>query len=260
MRPLITLSQYQTLTNSATSTNDTLIETLLSSVTLEIENYCDRKFWVDTYLVWLNNWCYFYELYPKALPIKAISYYGESTTALTVTNTGTSPYTFNIKDEELTVTSNLTYTAHDLNTTLTNLVNTLTSAYNVTIVRDTTVTQNGLLLEPANYTILPSTAIEIKGSKQVEGDSKIIGNIIKCIAGCDIIGYVAGYTTIPNDLQLTTANIVKDVLGVQLGTNKAPYKSETITNYSYTLQDNISWYNIINNYAGQLATYKNIAF
>jgi hypothetical protein len=260
MRPLITLSEYQTLTNSTTSTNDTLIETLLSAATIEIENYCDRKFWEDTYLNWLNNWCYFYELYPKALPIKAVIYYGENTTALSVTNTGTSPYTFNIRDDELTVTSNLTYTVHNLNTTLTNLVNTLTSAYNVTIVRDTTVTQNALLLEPSNYTILPSAKIDIKGSKQVEGDSKIIGNIIKCIAGCDIIGYVAGYTTIPNDLQLVTANIVKDALGVQLGTNKAPYKSETITNYSYTLQDNISWYNIINNYAGQLATYKNIAF
>lgn len=276
MKTLITLDQYKTLTNSAgVSTYDTLLNELISAASIEIENYCQRPFNQDLYIQWYdsNSCCnslglycdscwdsYHNRLFPTALPVKSVVYYGSINNALAVTNNSTTPYTFSIENNILTVTSNLSSTEYSLDTDFVSLVNTLTSAYSVSIVTTTTSTNNGLLLKPETYTALSGETVNLQGAIQVTGTAHIVGNEIHLDQAYDVVAYIAGYKTIPQDLQMTTANIVRDMFNIQLQNLKGQYKSETITNYSYTLADNTNLYNIVNNYNGQLARYRTVVF
>lgn len=99
-RSLITNSEYYSLTNSTSSTStDSLISSLISAVTLQIETYCDRTFFKELFIEWLP-YCK-HTIFPRVIPIESIVYQGSIDSALTITNINTTPYTFSIHDSKM---------------------------------------------------------------------------------------------------------------------------------------------------------------
>ncbi len=268
MQPLITLQEYRTLTNTTSGSDDSLISSLLSAASLQIEAFCNRPFWKDTYIQWIMSDCSGWEfcgnkkrIYPENNPVIAILYHGVAQTALTVSNSGTDSYTFNINDGNLFVTNKLNYTSYDLNAinTLANLATAVEDDYSdLNITVNANVTDDTILIKPHTYTIMANESVDMVGSEQSSGNSYIQNQYTIIGAGTfDVLAYLAGYDVIPEDLKRITANITRDYNTVQTQ-NKQSLKSESITNYSYTLSDNINWYDIVNAYQMELSPYKNV--
>ena len=267
---LITLETFKTLKNITDTTNDALYTQLLSIATVQIENWCDRIFSAADYIEWIDvNSCN--QVYiTRQYPIIRVKYIGSDHEALKLTNNDTIDYIFDITDTTLTINDEtLSETTYDLsnaaNDTLTELVSVMNTSYsNITVVIDSTVSQTSKLLKPGVYTLIAGDTIDIVGSKVESNNSKVKNDGLIYGISSGVIVYKAGYETIPLDLQLACANIVYDTADVLLNDKTGNYKSESITNYSYTLADGIKLQNIINGYintySDTLNYYKKVSF
>ena len=275
---LIDLATYKILTNTTGTDNDALITILLDSATTEIQNYCDRIFAQDTYVDWVNVGCN-RNYIPNQYPVNKVLLFGAPDTALTITNGGTtvaSSYTLYIDDDALlTITdSNLTETTFDLTDALYDTLTELGAAITValsdlTCVIATDVSQKSSLLKPQSYGSEAGEVVKVIGVNPSTNQAVVEDNVIYFSGVCRydsltyadfVVAYKAGYATIPTDLQLICANITEDALNVQLGETNSDVKSESVTNYSYTLADTVNMKAIVVGYTQGLAAYKNIRF
>jgi len=267
---LITLETFKTLKNITDTTNDALYTQLLSIATVQIENWCDRIFSAADYIEWIKTDNCNSVYVTKQYPIIRVKYLGSAYNAIKLTNNDTLDYLLDITNSILTVNDEtLTENTFDLtnvsSSTLTTLVSSMNAVYtDITAVIDSEASQTSKLLKPAVYTLLAGDTVDIVGSKvesyniTVKNDGLIYG------ISSGVIVYKAGYETIPLDLQLACANIVYDTADVLLNDKTGNYKSESITNYSYTLADGIKLQNIINGYintySDTLNYYKKVSF
>jgi translation elongation factor EF-Ts len=72
------------------------------------------------------------------------------------------------------------------------------------------------------------------------------------------IVYNAGYATadVPAALKQITSNIIKDCTKVVSGKLSTLMKSESLTNYSYTLSDSSTINEVVSNYSMELDFYR----
>lgn len=262
---LITLSQYKSWTNTTTSDNDTLLTLLISACSNEVEAYCDRTFNAAQYIEWIKTQPCSNLYNVRQYPIQYIQFIGEAETAISLTNTDNVSYNILIKDKNMYVTPDdtLTTAIYDLSNvatdTVTEVAGVLDALSNVSATVSSTVNQNAKLLKEYNYML--DNSIDMIGAVKSESTAELIDDrtIRMDCGGTYCIVYYAGYTTIPDDLQKTVANIVRDALDVALGDVNSNIKSESETNYSYSLQDTVDFKAIVFNYRGALDVYRNIS-
>jgi hypothetical protein len=278
---LITVETYKALTNTTDSSNDALIESLLESASVEVENYCDRVFAEDTYIEWVNGsvdgYCCDPLYFARQYPVRKILLSGYPDDGLSVTNNSMADYTFSISNATLTITDDsLTEIEYDLSNGIgseesfayADLVDAIIGDYpdlSITVLDG--VINNFQFIMPQTYTIKVGDTAKIQCAKRHDTSSPInlndkVGGIMFSFAICAnwMIAYKAGYSTIPSDLQLIVANMVRDALNVQTGATNANLKSFSITNYSETFGDGVNMRAIVTNYADALAAYKRISF
>ena len=270
MSNLITYAAYKTYNNITDDTNQTLAESLITVASNQIELYCDRIFAEDTYIEEVKRLGCSHYVTPRQYPVNKILLTAEQSDAFTVKNNGTISYTLSIKDSVLTITTEaLTETTYDLTNasydTLTELKAVIEAAFtDLSITIDSDVIQYSRFLLDQYQTIESSATVTIYGAKATDIDIKVENNQFNVGSDC-IVVYKAGYSTIPVDLQYVVARIVYDTVNVALAeSGSSNLKSESITNYSYTLADNINLQTIISGYIGNygstLDAYRRINF
>jgi len=261
---LITLSEYQTYTNSSNVASDALILTLIESVSEQVERYCDRKFAADDYAERAYVSVTYQTYRPRQYPINYVKMVGTEETALTLTNnSSTTAYTIDISNEIMRINDeSLNTTTYDFSNSsadiLTELETLIEGDVDIFVDVNTEVSQLSKLLEHRTITLDRSGSGTIDGIKaggtvEVRDDTLFFES-----CGWYTIIYNAGYVTIPNDLKYTIAQMVKDVLSVSEGTVNTNIKSFSISNHSETFADNINWHDITIAYATVLDNYKRI--
>jgi len=267
---LITYAEYKTLTNTDPD-NQTLIESFIDIAQEQIEAYCDRTFEAADYIEWIeaDNAC-INQYRPRQYPVNHVKWIGDSYESLSVYNNSTSSFVVSIVDTNMYVTDELlntdtyglTNAASDTLTELVSLVEADNSTLEFTI--DSTAQQLSKLLKPVNYSIDAAETKQIIGAKRTNAQFEIRNDTIYGISS-GVIVYNAGYSTIPDDLKLVCANLVNDIYDIQFSkTVDKNLKSESVTNYSYTLQDGYDARNLIKEYIQDYSTtlnkYKRISF
>lgn len=269
MTTLCSLAEYKVYTSTTDNSQDALITSLLDISTTQIQNYCDRIFLEDTYIEWLSLENCSNMVYPRQYPINKILYLGYPDTALTIINTsGTESYMIDISNNILTVSTNdlteeeFDFTDTDFDT-LTELAASIESAFaDLTITVNSLVNQNSKFLKSASYSLEEGGEIEVIGAHSSSSKAEIDSNLV-FLSGYDsdnIVAYKAGYAVIPEDLKNICAQVTQDALNVAIGAQNSNIKSESITNYSYSLADKIDFKSIVNGYSDALAAYKRINF
>lgn len=261
---LITLNEYHTYTNSTNSTSDTLVVTLIESVSDQIENYCDRVFAAADYSEWVSIRSCHPSYRPRQYPVNRVKMVGQANTALELTNnSATSSYTITVTSENMYINDeDLAENSYDLTNasydTLGELETAVEADTDILITVKDDVSQLSKLLDDKTQTLdesgsLTWDGVEVGGSVRVDNNTFWFG-----CGGRYYIRYNAGYSTIPTDLQNATAQMVKDALAVGEDTVNKNLKSESITNYSYTLMDNVDYNNLIEAHKGVLNIYRRV--
>lgn len=268
---LITYDQYKALTGVTDDTNQAIATSMIDVASAQIEQYCDRIFTAADYVEWIDGEsCYFGNFSPRQYPINLIKLVGKEKTAIQLTSNAASQVytidisnnTLNITDESLvTETYDLTNASYD---TLSELETAIESDFaDIEVAVDTSVVQLSKLLKPSTYVLNLNETIDITGCERINAKVEVKYNLVY---GMDsgLIVYNAGFTTIPIELQTVCANMVYDAVDVQTGTVNSNLKSESVTNYSYTIADNVDYNNIISGYISENASvlnyYKRISF
>jgi hypothetical protein len=263
---ILTYAQYKALNNITNDDNQAFITLLLDSVSLQIENYCNRTFAKADYIEQIiQDGCYNY-FSPKQYPVNYIKFIGYPANALNITNTSTDNLTLSIVNGILYISNDSTTNTYTLSTyTLTTLSAAILGNYaTLTITIDSDVNQSAKLLLNKTYCLDVGDIIDVVGVSNCSNtDVSIRNNMIYGISS-GIIIYNAGYDPIPADLQLACSNITLDVTNVIIDSLNTNLKSMSVTNYSWTLQDNVDLKNIINSYidkqSSTLNYYKRISF
>ena len=266
-QPLISLSEYQTLMGVSSSVNDAVITNLITVASRQIEQLCDRKFWNDDYYEFMT--CYSDNVvFPRVNPVKQVYWF--STPDLYVQATDQNGATLTVSEDRVTYYSTATNT---------------TSAYALSSFATTNALFSAISVDNASFsyklgtkinTTTPSTLLVHNGYAMQAGiETDVYGAII---AGINFylvddkihlaggwhrqharywVRYNAGYNKIPQDLQQVCALITKDLLDVVLLKFDPKLKSQSITNYSYTVNA-IELYHIVKRYEGMLSHYNNV--
>ena len=273
----------------ATTTFDIQIASWIPVVRSQMEMYCDRKF-----LKW--NWQQWFE-YDRAIilpqyPVNNILHLGTPVAAISITDTSnnlqffvnqpdSSNYTaipkFVVTDSsDFTTTEFLfsTYTTiGDLKTAVEAAFATVTMAVSTAPVPDFSTMNTLRLRRGSGYTIYAS--IQQNVLYRIDDNTQrtliIPQNVIVQFNALDywfetslLIMWEAGYTpqeNVPQALQFIVSSIIRDMMSLydldSSGVPKNIFKSETLGDYSYTLDPSSMISNLINEkYAAQLEIWR----
>ncbi len=262
---LITLEQYKTITGTSSTDNDVVLEAyLLPAVSDAIESYCRRKFAEDSYITWKQTGQYG-GISGLNAPIQAL--YGVYGIAgvIKLANTNNYPVNVIVGEESLTVADAVgdryvfnydNYGSEKLND-LIDAINTASIGITATLEQDMP-NYKCAYLRPYNYSISKNSSVTIDGpSDSIDAECPTWDRIDTHIAhSWVVVSYSGGYTTLPYDLQVSIANMTRDLLNMQLSGTTAKYKSESQGQYSYSLADNVVPSEIITPYIMTLDRYK----
>lgn len=263
---LITLSEYHTLTNTTNSASDTYITEMIDVVSDKIEKYCDRTFTATNYKeeVSINGCRPTYQT--EQYPVNRVIVIGQPNTAIEYTNNSasnvysitTTPTTMYINDEALNETSYDLVTTYS---TLSGLETQVESDTNLLLTVKSNVSQVSKFLKEGTFVVEESGSatqdgMDIGGTVTIINDNTLE---FGC-GGSYIIYYNAGYSTIPEPLQQVVAQMTETAVALSADSNALgkDIKSESITNYSYTLQDSVDYNDLIKQYQSVLDQYKRI--
>ena len=267
---ILTLAQYKSLQGITVATNDTLISALLTPVQAAIESYCDRKFDTDTYYQWFS---FSQNVVLPQYPVTQISMLGYSEVFASIVITG--EFTIEIKSDRISVTTgafvttDFTFAAFANITLITAAITaafpTITFTLTATYATATPYRLRTGVVYDTLYGAAPS-----KLAYRIPDDSNRIIEI-----GFDLsLGFVyawdeyfkdtifvcwkGGYTStsMPTDLQLLMSNIVRDIVDADTSNITGLFKSESLTNYSYTLADPSQIRRFLSKYYEELENWK----
>lgn len=256
MSDLITLAQYKALTNTTGSENDALLATLISAASAEVERFCDRSFALSTQVQELVG----PTASPLEYPVNKVLYVGRRRAAAEAANvSATTGYSLDVDGSTLTVSDDaFDSEEYQLDgSTLDELAALVQADYaDLTLAVDPLATNNAMLLSRTTLSLPPGGMGTLVGAER-GGLAKLEDGSFVGSPGT-VVAYEAGYAAIPGDLQRAVANVVKDMLGVQLGTTNPNVKSFTITNYSEVLADGTDLRAIVQSHSDELAGYRRV--
>lgn len=286
---IVTLSEYKSLTNTSVTTSDTFINSLIPTVQKGIENYLDRKLIKWNWSGWFD---YEREIILPEYPINYVQIIGTPCTAITVTeSTSPSVYQFYVSSAEstnetvasqLNITNGQTLTTTEfsfdtyttlgaLKTAVETALPTLTLTLNTSSYSDCSSWSTKLLRSGSGSTIYgvakQDIAYRITGGMNrilsIPNDASLNIATSDFYFDSDIfVAWNAGYaqSNIPQDIKLVASSVIKDMLSIYDSDNsnqsKSIYKSETLGDYSYTLDSMSTINNLIQKYAPILESYK----
>jgi len=291
MADLITIAQYEAIIGTITKADArTLVSTyLIPAASQAIERFVDRSLAATTYVEWVKTGNTYGVFFPEQYPLLTLYSVNKADTVFTVSNTGTQAMVVIVQPTMLQAYNPLTNVAvsyaYSTYTSIGLLLAQLATDYPLLVTEATVDTSmSTTLLRPATIAIQGGALSSVQGAivamtghvnadRIVYGsefagswntmdfpglplDSVQYGNV-----GHICLVYSAGYSPLPSDLIVTTANIVRDMLAVEQGKRATGVKSESVSQYSYTLLDSIDFDNIVGTkYAGALRQYRRIVF
>lgn len=268
---ILNLATYRTLTNTdATDGYDDYITALIPVVQSAIENYCDRHFDAANYSTWYKFDCTRKVLLAE-YPVNTLIFVGSPANVANLSWT-TGDYTIQVKEDRVTVidVQSINFTSNDYlytdNNTLADLKTEIEDDYpaiTVAIVSG---------YETLNVKLLrPGIGKTFAGAVRVDCHAKIEDETERTFKFAEdsyftytldfyfpenlYIVYNAGYTTMPQALQMVAALIIKDYLALSSEKDIGIVKSYSITNYSVTFADMGDLKAIVDSYKGMLADY-----
>jgi len=270
---LLTLAEYKTLTNTTDGTYDAYITSLLPVVQSQVEEYCDRHFDKDIY----NQWFFVDGELPwitlPEYPVTDLLFTGVPRNVATLTITGN--YNVEVKGDSVTVTNLLNYNqdtyTFDSQPTLADLKTEIEDDYgpqiSVSLVSGYETTLSKFLKQGNNLDWYAAVTEDIAIRLMDRSDRTVLVpyySYTYCFVdpyayyGNILLIWQAGYLTadVPQDLKMICAMIIKDYISLAKNANLGLFKSESITNYSYTLGDIKEIKNILGNYSLQLEAYR----
>ena len=271
---LVTVSEVKSYTSLGDG-DDAIITTLIPAVSSSIENYCDRLFDAQDYSVWT---CYSNEIMLENYPINYVKFIGYvNEVAVFTDTTDNNQYTYEVTaSRELGTLVSLAITDNALTTTTfafatyTNLT-LLKAAVELAIPAITMTITSGF--ETMSYKLLKQgTGRYLYGAERSNATTMITDNrtlvimqSLDFLFNSDLymttpiyIVYNAGYATadVPAALKQITSNIIKDCVKVVSSKLTGLMKSESLTNYSYTLSDSSTINEVVSNYSMELDFYR----
>jgi hypothetical protein len=276
---ILTLADYRTLTNtSAADGFDAYITSLIPVVESEIEQYIDRTIDDTRYYQWFNYSGDRLITLPE-YPVNQILYIGYPAKVATIDYT-TGNYNVEITKTGVTITDDATFAQNTYtfaaNTTLADLKTAIEADYgpNMSLTIETGyTTMNSLLLRTGS-------GKEWTGAVRLDTNTRLHDRSDRVIEFAYNTPFVMSYsndyifndellvvwnagwttTTIPNELKMIWAMVIKDYLAQSKISAMGILRSQTITNYSETYMDVGVIKNILSGYAGLLDGYvkKNI--
>ena len=262
---IITTTDYASYTNTTlTPAQTAYINALIPVVQDQIEQYLDRKLDETTYLEWYKYSRY---IVLRQYPVTAIKYLGELDEVAKFSNLD--DYTYEITQTALKVTDNaLTTTTVTFGGAILTLAD-IKTAIEAALPPLTLTISTGY--NNLSYKLLRvGTGAEVMGARRNDCQTKMIEDENRTLEilmdsafqfwiqtdyTCDtnvFVAYTAGYLTadMPKALKMVAVNVIKDILDIQgLGNSNgvsSVYKSQTITNYSYTLADGMTGFTTAN--------------
>lgn len=271
---ILSLAQYRTLSNTTNADGfDAYITALLSVVQTEIESYCDRLFDDSRYYQWFHYSGDRLIVLPE-YPVEQIIYIGYPAKVATISYTSGN-YNIEITKTSVIITNDADFTQNiyvfSTFTTLALMKVAIEGAYPaiITLTIETGyTTMNTLLLRTGS-------GLEWTGGVRLDTNVRLIDRSDRVIEFAYntpfimsysndyifndelIVIWNAGYTTatMPKDLQMAEMLIIKDYLALSKKADIGLMKSETVTNYSYTLADQELISDLVKKYSGILDGY-----
>lgn len=253
---LLTTAEYESYTNTTlTPAETTYVNTLIGIVQDQIETYCDRKLDATDYLEWYKYSRY---LVLRQYPVNHIKYVGELDL---VGSFDSEDYNYEWTSTALYITDNtLTTTTITFGGAITTLTD-IKTAVELALPAITLTINSGYT--NLNYKLIRvGTGRDIYGAKRNDCQTKLVEDENRTVefvmdsgfvfftsadTVCDtnvLMVYNAGWATadMPEALKQIAVNIIKDIMNIQTAGMTGLYQSETITNYSYTLGQNVTQY------------------
>jgi len=266
---ILTLAEYRTLTNTTASDGfDAYVTALIPVVQSEIESFCDRTFDLTRYSQWFH-----YEgdrlIVLPEYPVENILGVYYPARVATVTCTG---YNISVTPTSIVVTADSDFTSNTyLFTTYTNLT-LLQAAIEAAYPAITIDIDSGYELM-SSLLLRTGSGLEWTGAVRLDTNVRLQDRSDRVIEFAYNTPFVmsyandyiyndellviwnGGYSTFPKDLQMAAALIIKDYLALSKYKAAGIYKSETVTNYSYTLADQTIISDLVKKYSGILNGY-----
>jgi hypothetical protein len=266
---ILSLAEFRTLTNTNASDGmDAYITTLLPVVTSEISNFCDRTFDLTRYSQWFHYDGSRLIVLPE-YPVENILGVYYPARVATVTCTG---YNISVTPTSIVVTSDSDFTSNtylfSTYTNLTLLQAVIEGAYpGITIDIDSGYeTMSSLLLRTGS-------GLELTGGVRLDTNLRLQDRSDRVVEVAYntpfimtysndytyndelLIIWNGGYSTMPKELQMAAALIIKDYLAISKVKSLGLIKSQTVTNYSITYADQEVISDLVKKYAGILSGY-----
>ena len=293
MSNLISWANYCSITSTISNdSNQVLIEnTLIPIASNTIENYCDRLFTEQNYYEWTQSCNYFGFYYPLQYPVTKL--YSASNPDILCTINNGNDINIIINNTSLSIYDPITTTNTEYLFTSYSNVSTLftqaiidyptlevtynTNYTNVQGVKCELLMPDTKMVNTNNTDVVIYAALQQKEAKMIDQGIMLTGtttNLPTMISSTydaalnynygnpqTCIIYKAGYNPIPQDLQYVCAKVVQDMLVQSLGNQSTGMRSESIDNYSYTLQDGVSLANLVGTkYSDSLQKYRRIIY
>lgn len=272
MSNLVSWSTYCNVTGTATNSSDqSIVEgTLIPIASDTVETYCNRLFTETIYVEWSQNNLQTY--FPQNTPVNRLYSVAIVDRLCTITN----PTDLNIviSKDALTIHNPRTLVDTEyLFTTYANVSSLFTAVVNNYADIDIVYNSSYPLadLEEVNTKLLLPVTLDIEDAETEDINAALVqqdyqrlldgGITLSCPDEQNCIVYKGGYNPIPMDLQYIVCQVIQDMLAQQKGDQNSNMKSETIDNYSYTLQDGVNLQNLVRSkYGDALAKYKKVIY
>ena len=277
---ILTVAEYQSYTGTTLDVAQTAyVTSLIPVVQNQVQTYLDRILDVADYSEWYN---FSSDVVLRQYPVNYIKYLGSKNKVASFDDT---TYTYELKADGLYVTdATITTTTVTFGGAITTLTD-IKTAIEVAIPAITLTIVSGF--ETMSYKLLQvGTGRDVIGAERRDAQTKLIEDENRTLhfntydgfsywfeGDCEpyrnlFVVYSAGYATadIPPAIKMVCVNIIKDVLNIQgLGAStglSGLYQSESITNYSYSLANGVTWTgsvdiaSIFNKYSGDLDPFR----
>jgi len=266
---IIDLATYRSLTNTNASDGmDTYVTSLIPVVQSEIESYCDRTFDLTRYSQWFHYDGSRLIVLPE-YPVENILGVYYPARVATVTCTG---YNISVTPTSIVVTSDVNFASNtflfSINTNLTMLQAAIEVAYPaITIDIDSGYELMSSLLLRTGSGLELTGAVRLDTNLRLQDRSDRVVEIayntpfIMTYSNDYIyndellIVWNGGYTTMPKELQMAAAMIIKDYLAQSKLPSLGILKSQTITNYQEVFADQPLLADLVKKYSGILSGY-----
>jgi hypothetical protein len=273
---LITLAEYKTITGVTVATYDAYVTAIIPYIQSSIEEYCDRLFDTRTNYEW-SKYQNDRTVVVQQYPITDIIMVGNPVQVANTSFPTTSDYNIEIKSDRVTVTDmNDPNFAQDsylfsANNTLADLKANIEGDYPLITVAITTgyTTMVCKLLRTGTGSYWTGAQRIFCQTRVPDLDQRIIefaeDSGISFSYTLDFyfnenieIIYKSGYATadVPKALKTACAMMINDMIKWTEKLTLGIYKSESVTNYSYTLADGIYIKDLIKTYSAQLNPFK----